>query len=236
MRKYKSGVRYQKSKNAWLSVFIDNNNNYRELYFSVSKYGEEAELLAKEAYFLKKDIRENRYIEHNNYYEILIRYKNNWKTVYIDKDDYERVSQHRWRIHLSKNTMYAISHTAPKLHRFVLNAIDENKVVDHINRNGLDNRKSNLREVDISINNRNTSRRKDNKSGIIGVFESGNQWRAKWYDENGKQHSKAFSKDKYGYEEAKQMAINFRVSMMKQYNYVYDKDMYGESSETIESK
>lgn len=46
MRKYKSGVRYQKSKNAWLSVFIDNNNNYRELYFSVSKYGEEAKQMA----------------------------------------------------------------------------------------------------------------------------------------------------------------------------------------------
>lgn len=52
---------------------------------------------------------------------------------------------------------------------------------------------------------------------------------------NHKMCTKSFSCNKYGYDEAKQMAIDFRLSMMKENEYMYDKEMYGESSETIES-
>ncbi len=42
--------------------------------------------------------------------------------------------------------------------------------LDHINHNKLDNRIKNLRSVMGYENNRNTTIRKDNKSGVIGVF------------------------------------------------------------------
>lgn len=43
------------------------------------------------------------------------------------------------------------------------------KLIDHINRNPMDNRWSNLREVNHSQNGRNMRLRKDNTSGISGV-------------------------------------------------------------------
>ncbi|GAH20073.1 unnamed protein product, partial [marine sediment metagenome] len=41
--------------------------------------------------------------------------------------------------------------------------------IDHINRDGLDNRKCNLRPCTNSQNQKNSKLRKDNKSGLRGV-------------------------------------------------------------------
>ena len=42
--------------------------------------------------------------------------------------------------------------------------------IDHINRNRLDNRIENLREVDRNGNNNNSSKKKNRKTGVIGVY------------------------------------------------------------------
>jgi len=55
------------------------------------------------------------------------------------------------------------------------------KYVDHINRNTRDNRIENLRSVTISLNNRNTGKRKQNAtSKYVGVIyeKRRNKWRA----------------------------------------------------------
>jgi len=73
----------------------------------------------------------------------------------IDLDDVERCSCHKWMItEMMGNTRYVkaiIDDVNTGLHRFILNA-PEGSVVDHINRNGLDNRKANLRFVSTSEN------------------------------------------------------------------------------------
>ena len=68
-----------------------------------------------------------------------------------------------------------------KLHRFVMDINDKNLVVDHINRNPLDNRKSNLRICSYKENSFNKSIRVDNTSGIVGVdfHKINKKWRAK---------------------------------------------------------
>lgn len=62
------------------------------------------------------------------------------------------------------------------LHRLVNNT-PKNKFTDHINRDKLDNRKSNLRTVDNSLSQYNQNKRA-NKSGVRGVGEHMGRWRA----------------------------------------------------------
>lgn len=54
-------------------------------------------------------------------------------------------------------------------------------VVDHINRNRLDNSWSNLRPATIALNSRNSGLRSDNTSGFKGVYwrRQNNKWAAK---------------------------------------------------------
>lgn len=66
----------------------------------------------------------------------------------IDSDDIERVGKHNWRLSTAKERPdYAVTQIGRKnvyLHRFILEA-KTGELVDHINHDGMDNRKSNLR-------------------------------------------------------------------------------------------
>ena len=81
--------------------------------------------------------------------------------------------------------------------------------VDHINRDGLDNRSVNVRDGSGRVNPNNKKMQKNNKSGVKGVYQIGNSWIAQWIDINGKKTRKSFSISKYG-EEAFRMACEYR--------------------------
>ncbi len=115
---------------------------------------------------------------------------------------------------------------AHKVHRLVgfafLEKKDEHVEVDHIDRNRSNNMLDNLRWSTGSINQRNRTIAKNNSSGISGVtLDNGNKpgWRASWYDDN-KRHNKFFSIKKYGDEEAKQLAINYRKERAQENGYL----------------
>lgn len=61
------------------------------------------------------------------------------------------------------------------LGRFILKP-PNNKLIDHINRNTLDNRRKNLRICNYLENSRNRSKSINNKSGYKGVIKIGNKW------------------------------------------------------------
>jgi AP2 domain/HNH endonuclease len=94
----------------------------------------------------------------------------------IDDADFELVSPYRWDAQrsLSTRTTYARSRlggsrSAVPLHRLLLSP-PEGSVVDHIDGNGLNNVRSNLRVCSRSENSFNAQRRKDNTSGFKGVY------------------------------------------------------------------
>lgn len=106
--------------------------------------------------------------------EILIKsLKYGLKTVLIDLDDVDKVKKFKWFLNFDKtiNNFYIkawerdktdTTRKLIKLHRYLTNC-PENLVVDHINRNTLDNRKCNLRCVTIIENNNNRSNIKNVK-------------------------------------------------------------------------
>ncbi len=85
----------------------------------------------------------------------------------IDIEDVDLVKEYKWSI--DGNGAVA-NGSVGKLHRFVLKAKDANKEVDHWNRNPLDCRKYNLREITHSLNIHNSKMWKHNTSGVTGVY------------------------------------------------------------------
>lgn len=92
--------------------------------------------------------------------------------VLIDTEDLCKVNMFRWFNSLG----YAVCNETNKMHALILGKID-GLVIDHINRNGLDNRKINLRLTTHSVNTRNCKLNKNNTSGFKGIVWSKNDKR-----------------------------------------------------------
>lgn len=99
-------------------------------------------------------------------------------TALVDDEDYEMISSMSWSSIKSRHskTSYAIHrywcktehrHKCYQMHRLIMSA-PVGLHIDHINMNGLDNRRCNLRIVSPS-QNVCRSTRKDNKHGYRGV-------------------------------------------------------------------
>jgi hypothetical protein len=109
--------------------------------------------------------------------EIVIESKRHGRcVVLIDDEDLETVNRHRWHIcnyghnYYARRNEYAPTHKNILLHRDILGLTDPRVYVDHANRNGLDNRRENLRICDASQNQMNRSRQTNNMSGFKGVI------------------------------------------------------------------
>lgn len=104
----------------------------------------------------------------------------------IDDKDYERVSQYKWTLLKREKLMHAyrkdINNKTINLHRFVMDLIEGDKrQIDHINGDGLDNQKDNLRICSIRENSFNRGKNKNNTSGYKGVIwnKQASKWQAR---------------------------------------------------------
>lgn len=101
----------------------------------------------------------------------------------IDEADYELVSQYRWRAHSAGSGLYYAIQGARdtnSMHRLIMSPPD-NMQVDHINGDGLDNRRSNLRIATSSQNHANRKRLLRVKSSVYrGVtwHKAAGKWQA----------------------------------------------------------
>lgn len=98
----------------------------------------------------------------------------------VDDIDYESLAEHRWRLQRARGgLMYAVSVTAvPRtMHALVAGraGIVGDPLLDHRNRNGLDNRRLNLRPATYAQNGWNQLR-PYGASGFPGVHRNRNAW------------------------------------------------------------
>lgn len=95
----------------------------------------------------------------------------------IDTEDIERVEEFQWHSIRTGSDVYAKSSNGIYMHRFILSA-PNHLLVDHINFNGLDNRKVNLRLCTKRQNQAHCRKRITNTSGYTGVYwdVSRNKW------------------------------------------------------------
>lgn len=137
------------------------------------------------------------------------------KTVLIDKEDWDKIKNIKWCLKKDKENFYVHGVIEGKrknfkmilLHRLITNATP-GQIIDHINRNTLDNRKCNLRIVTFQQNSYNTRIFKNNTSGYKGVYKSGKKWVAKIRYNNKLIHIGSFN--------TKESANNARINKEKE--------------------
>jgi len=95
----------------------------------------------------------------------------------IDAEDYELAKNKKW--HLAQGYASADGGKTSLAHVIMGHSSNRKILIDHISKDRLDNRKSNLRTVSKSQNSLNTKLRKDNKSGCRGI--SWDKERNKWF-------------------------------------------------------
>lgn len=93
----------------------------------------------------------------------------------VDDDDFEYLNQHKWYAHKRHGIYYAIRNvylengkrSAIKMHRFIMNMQPSDKtMIDHIDRNGLNNQKHNLRKCTNQENRRNSIKQSKKSTSI----------------------------------------------------------------------
>lgn len=95
----------------------------------------------------------------------------------VDDEDYERLNKYTWIKKRERNIDYAIRYLWKDgkvvfkrgIHRDILNA-EKNQPIDHIDHDGLNNQRSNLRIITQQGNQFN--RGVATKTGYIGIFET----------------------------------------------------------------
>jgi hypothetical protein len=107
------------------------------------------------------------------------------KFAMVDDTDYEYLMQWKWCLSARGYAVRKTDSRIQTMHRLLL---PTSEVVDHINRNRLDNRRCNLRGVTYTENAWNASVRSDNSSGHPGV--SWSKQKRKW-----RSRIKAYGKD-----------------------------------------
>lgn len=132
------------------------------------------------------------------------------KFALVDDADHDWLSQWKWCYH---GGGYALRSRDGKLmHRLILDA-HKGQQVDHANRNGLDNRRENLRFCDHSQNAANSRLATSNTSGYRGVIRHWPpEWRRKGYSPSWtariQVHKKVISLGYYKSPESAAMAYN----------------------------
>jgi hypothetical protein len=109
------------------------------------------------------------------------------KVALVDDEDFEYLNQFKWYASRAKNGFYV--HRALKginrkqiktsIHRVIMKA-EKGIIIDHVDGNGLNNQKNNLRICTLGQNQMNRGAQLNNKSGFKGVHYFNNTTDKNW--------------------------------------------------------
>ena len=122
----------------------------------------------------------NEYFLHETDKNTMCGYTSNTGNIfYFDLEDFDKIKDYCWSEDGGYiKTRESISGKSVYLHVLCFGK-KKKKVVDHVDRNKFNNRKSNLRFTSDRYNIINSSIRSTNSSGIIGVSKYRKKWRAR---------------------------------------------------------
>lgn len=102
------------------------------------------------------------------------------KFALVDDEDFDWLNKIKWCAVKHRDNFYVHNKNIRRMHRLIMGVEDKSILVDHIDLNGLNNQRSNLRLATISQNNRNTKSRKNSTSKYLGVSieRSSGKWKA----------------------------------------------------------
>lgn len=165
--------------------------------------------------FSNKNRNKYEYIDENT---LKVYFHNSDDYFLCDAEDIQYIENATWH---KSNQGYARGKIDGKLqffHDVVLNLEpNTNQMCDYINRDRLDNRKNNLRIVNLSINILNRSIYENNSSGMPSVYKSNNKWQSQ-IQINGNN----INLGRYDtFEEAKQARLNAEKELLKDIKYEY---------------
>ena len=132
------------------------------------------------------------------------------KQFYFDLEDYDKIKDYCWYEDFFGYVVNIYKRKNLKLHKLITGT-NKTQIIDHINRNKLDNRKANLRVCSIQENSFNAGLSKNNTSGYNGVFW--NSDKKKWCARIGVNKKEIF----LGYFNNKKEAHQKRIDAEKLY-------------------
>ncbi len=109
------------------------------------------------------------------------------KIAEVDDEDYKYIKGHKWCAHKNHGNWYAVTNVKVSegkwvymsMHKLLMN-IQLGQQIDHIDQNGLNNNRSNLRIVSSQQNsfNRRSHRNSSSKYKGVSWHKSRNKWQA----------------------------------------------------------
>jgi hypothetical protein len=184
----------RKEVTKYVCKFCGKTRNETEI-IKTSRFGKE-EFYCKTHYYqmvregeIKRTYRwKNEIIEHDDYLEIVLYNKDQSVsgTTKISKQHRELVEKYKWhrKVYPNRYSDYVLStnenNKSIRLHVLIAEVLHgkkpEGMTVDHINRDGLDNRDINLVYKDQTDQNFNQRMHKNNTSGVKGICRQGKYW------------------------------------------------------------